>query len=467
MMSAKNDMKENIIEKKKSDWYAIIGSLVIIGALIVVSMISVMSEVSMNPDEWDVKECLEWGMTHWIWPDMRAEDLSSTYSWYGYTKVCNYTPYFLIAGKIAYVTKPVIEGIHESLPWFRFPNLCLMFMMSIIIIKGLKEKKYLLLGFGVCAQAWYIFGYVTADALDFVWAFVSIYLLADDDSFLWKTIKKDSLSVISCVVLGMLYGFMLLGKPYYYANMVLTFIVLLIHLVKSSFEERKTLWIRYLVIVFACGLMFVGRWGIDRYYYGSEKAQIKEEMMEIYASDDKKPSATPDEQDVTYHMASKGYSVVELFKYDEHWLAKSYRSFVSARVTIDEDNWYYLIIGVLYFGIYIWIGLEMLGVTGKARAANLKSENTIIFIGATLLNIGGVVASIMNSYLIDSQAQGRYLLPIALTTCYLGSRVPCLWKNKHFKLLVLTTSAISIMYFGLFDSRKLIDVSYVLQTYGG
>lgn len=457
-----DSMNDNII-KGDRDYFRIIASLVIIGAFLVVVMISFLSEWGVHPDEWDVKPCLDWGMTHWIWPDMRSKGLGDTYSWYGYTKVCNYTPYFLIAGKIASVFNQ-FEGL---LTYFRMPNLLLMGLMLVVMLRGLKEKRYLMLAFGMCVQAWYIFAYVTADALDFVWAFLAVYMLADEDSYLWKTLNRTTFGINTigrCILLGLLYGMILLGKPYYYATLALTFVILLLHLVKSSFDERNRLWKRYILILAVSGLVFAGRFGLDLHYYGTQKAEVKLEVAEKYASPDKKPSAPVEEQDVTWHMASKGYKVTDLFEYDEDWGKCSYRSFVSSRITTSGDDWYYVCMAVLYIVIYVWIGVSTFGSGGVVSG---RKTNVIIFVTGTILSVGGVVASIMNSYLIDSQSQGRYLLPIALTTAYLGSRVPKVWKNKYFCGLVLCAACLSIIYFGLFDSRALIDLGYVRETFLG
>ena len=72
-----------------------------------------------------------------------------------------------------------------------------------------------------------------------------------------------------------------------------------------------------------------------------------------------------------------------------------------------------------------------------------------------------MAASVLNSYIIDSQPQGRYLLPITLATCYLGARARKLMDHRGFRALVLTAACISLLYFGLFASRKLIDLGYV------
>ncbi|MCR4990335.1 MAG: hypothetical protein K6A38_05655 [Lachnospiraceae bacterium] len=444
--------KDHETARTKHDIYSVVSILILLGSLLVITMISFLSEFGHHPDEYDVKECLNWGITHWIWPDMRTVGigLGDTYSWYGYTKVCNYTPYFLIAGKIAWPFKLFMD----VLPWYRMPNLLLAILLMFILIKRLKDKPYLMLGFGVCVQAWYIFSYVTADAQDFLLTFISIMLLCDKESLLWKTIdsedEKRSKIVLQCILLGLLYGLILLGKYYYYANVMLAFIVLVSYMIKqTSPEVRKKLLLRYILIAGTCAAVWLGRCLIDVHYYGFDRNSAKIEMAEKYASPDKKPSTPVEEQDVTWKMASKGYTIADFFKINDTWFARTFRSFASCRITVTGDNFYYVIIALLYIFVYTFIGIYL-----------CREGNAFLFIFGTLLNISGVVASLGFSYISDCQPQGRYLLPIVLTTCYLGSLSRSLWNNKVFRYAVLLTGVMSVAYFGLKDSRELIDLTY-------
>ena len=467
----KSRIKENI--------FTYISALVIIGAFIVVAMVSFLSELGVHPDEFDVKMCMDWCMNRFIWPDMRltGEGLGDTFSGYGYTKVCNYSPYFLIFSKIAYVFKQFMD----VLPYYRMPNLLLMAVICVYMLKKIKDHNYLMLGFGICIQAWYIFSYVTADAEDFLLGFFAIALLADEDSFLWRTLygrtgvdrissKSDSSEdihmsssaesvsddritvrvVLSCVALGIMYGLMLLGKPYYYATLMLTFIVLVWRLIKSEINIRKQLLTRYILIAGVAFAIFAGRATLDFHYYGFDKASAEQQMSEQYSDYDKNPLTPIEEQEPTYHMASKGYSIVDFFRYSPDWFELSFRSFASYSVYRDGHDLYYRVMAGLYLLIYVWLGIYLCN-TGEKR----------IFIIVTLLNIGSIVASILNSYLIDCQPQGRYLLPITLATCYLGARARKLMDHRGFRGLVLITACLSVSYFGLFASRKLIDLGYV------
>ena len=99
------------------DWFALISTAVIAGALLVVCIIGLFSALGLHPDEWDVKACLDYGMTHFLPPDMRDPAVAQTYSGYGYTKLENYTWYFYLAGKIALLFKTMFC----SLAYYREP----------------------------------------------------------------------------------------------------------------------------------------------------------------------------------------------------------------------------------------------------------------------------------------------------------------------------------------------------------
>ncbi len=451
-------------------WFTVISVLVIIGAFLVACMISMLSEFGKHPDEYDVRACMDWCMNRWIWPDMRqmGTGLGNTYSGYGYTKVCNYTPYFLIFSKIS----RIFMQFMGDFPYFRVPNLILMAIMTVYIVRKLRDNNWLMLGFGICVQAWYIFSYVTADAEDFLLAFIGIAMLADRDSLLWKTVgtapspdgpnrsalhpvdlhPTDVHCIISCILLGILYGLMLLGKPYYYATLVLTLIVLTHSLIKSEINNRKRILTRYILILVVALAIWGGRALLDVHYYGLDKAQAKAEMSAMYSDYDKNPTTPVEEQAPTYHMASKGYALTELFEYQPKWFALSYKTYVAASIYYDGHMVFFTIMAILYIAIYSSLGIYL-----------CRNGDTPLFILVTVLNVGSVAASVLNSWLIDCQPQGRYLLPIALSTCYLGSRARGLWEKRAFCLTVLTAACISLLFFGLVETRTLIDLGYVRE----
>ena len=80
--------------------------------------------------------------------------------------------------------------------------------------------------------------------------------------------------------------------------------------------------------------------------------------------------------------------------------------------------------GLLYLALFAGIGIATF-----RQPDNLQGK--IRFVICTLLMVGELAASIVNSWLIESMAQGRYLLPCILIAGYLASTVPELFQKKN------------------------------------
>lgn len=424
------------------DWLTLSATAVMAGALLVVAVIGLFSDLGLHPDEWDVKSCLDYGMTHFLPPDMRDPEVSNTYSWYGYTKLDNYTWYFFIAGKAALL----FQKLFYALPYYRIPNILLFAAIALIVVRNVKEKKWLTVAFGICVQAWYIFSYTTADALDFLWSFLAVYELSFENSLLCKTVTAPRITcriLLKLILLGVLFGMIALGKPNYLSILALAFFVLVFRLAQEKDKTKRSyLWRNYFIIVGVFLLTFTFRASFDLIHYGFDKASVEEQMAIQYCSPDKNPLTPIEEQSASWHMMSKGATLADFFAENPEWFAMTYKSFCGITQLTDTDTWYYILMGILYAGIFISVAV-----------ATFRQKNNfwgrMEFAVGTLLMIGGVVASILNSYIIDSQAQGRYLLPLILIAGYLASRTPELFEKKYFRALLIAAGFFSVAFFGL------------------
>lgn len=429
-------------ENGRFDLLTLLVTAVMAGALFVVVVIGIFSEFGLHPDEWDVKSCLDYGMTHFLPPDMRDPEVANTYSWYGYTKLDNYTWYFFIAGKVALL----FQKLFYALPYYRIPNILLFAAIALIVVRNVKEKKWLAVVFAICVQAWYIFSYVTADALDFFWSFLAIYELSFKDSLLYRAVAVKKLtpkSLAPLLLLGALFGMIALGKPNYLSILALAFFVLVFRLAQEKDKAaRSVLWRNYFIIVGVFALTFLFRASFDLIHYGFDKASVEEQMAIEYCSPDKNPLTPVEEQSVSWHMMSKGATLKDFFAENPEWFAMSYKSFCGITQLTDTDTWYYVLMGILYAGIFISIAVDTF-----RQKDNLWGR--VEFIIGALLMAGGVIASVLNSYIIDSQAQGRYLLPLILIAGYLASRTPALFEKKYFRALLIAAGFLSVAFFGL------------------
>lgn len=411
-------------------------------ALLVVASIGLFSQLGLHPDEWDVKDCLDYGMTHFLPPDMRDPEVAKTYSGYGYTKLDNYTWYFFIAGKVALLS----QKMFYALPYYRIPNILLFAAAAFFFVRHIKKNGWLMIAFGICVQAWYIFSYTTADALDFCWSFLAVYQLSVKDSLLRRTIHAPQItrsSLPGFLLLGILYGMIALGKPNYLSLLALTFFVLLFELIQEKDRQKRGCLMRnYLTIVGIFLLVFLFRAGFDLLHYGLDKPEVSQAMAIAYCSPDKNPLTPASEQGVSWHMMSKGATLADFFAENPDWFAMSYKSFCGISPLADGDTWYYAAMGILYAVIMISIGIDTF-----RQKDNLLGRLT--FITGALLMAGGIVASVLNSYIIDSQAQGRYLLPLVLIAAYLASCTPQLFKRRYFRTALILAGLLSVAFFGL------------------
>jgi len=141
-------------------------------------------------------------------------------------------------------------------------------------------------------------------------------------------------------------------------------------------------------------------------------------------------------------MYAKGDSIMEVFRENPDWFSMTYKSFCGLLQDHSTASWYYWCMGGLYFALFAGAAFY------SFRKGGTLSDR-IIFSTGSLLMVGELLASILNSWLIDSMAQGRYLLPDILIFGYLVSRVPGLTQKRWYRALLTAAGVLSVAYFGL------------------
>lgn len=423
------------------DWFSFLSTGVMAGAFLAVCAIGLFSDLGLHPDEWDVKACLEYGMTHFFPPDMRDPEVAGTYSGYGYTKLENYTWYFFLAGKVALL----FQKLFYALPWWRMPNLLLFAAMAFFFVRNIRRHNWLMVSFGICAQAWYIFSYTTADALDFVWSFCILYELAEENSLLNRSLRAPgsiSGSLPGLLPAGVLFGMIFLGKQNYWSIPAFAFVLFLSRLLGEKEKDRRLrLLQKYGCILAVVAAVILCRAGFDLAHYGLQKSEVKYEMAVQHSDYDKNPATPPAEQAPSYHMYAKGASLSDFFAENPEWLSMSYKSFCGLIQDNDTGLWYYLAMGIVYAVLMVSIGIWVF--------RNAPLQEKWIYVCGILLMAGSLAASIVNSYVIDSQAQGRYLLPALLLAGFLASRAPKLLQKPGIRALLCAGGLLSMFYFCL------------------
>ena len=409
-----------------------------VAATLAVLVIGLRSELGMHPDEWDVFACLKYGMSHILPPDIRDPEVQSTFSGYGYTKLANGTYYFLIAGKVAAIAK----FFYEAGNWFRIPNILLFLAMGYLYVKNIKKRNYLVLALGMSVQAWYIFSYVTADALDFFFSFLVLLALTDEDGMLIELLTNGitKKNWWKGVLLGVLFGMVFIGKQNYWTILGLAFIVLLFRLIRTPKDSKKGLLRTYIFILIVFVVTVGTRYGIDFAHYGTHESEIKYEYDVMYADYDKNPETPKQDRHPTYKMYENGYAISDLFEESTHWFRDTFHSFCGLLEDYETSQMYYTFMGLLY----IVVIMTLLG--HSVSAGKSKSEKTELLLIFALLLVN-LLASIGNSYFSDSMAQGRYLLAMVLILSYLGFRNPEAFKKRYFTVSVILLNVLQVWYY--------------------
>lgn len=431
-------MLDDIFDSSKGVFVpiAVIGFVI---ATITVMLIAFRTPLGgLHPDEYDVVECLKYGMNHLIPPDIRDPEVAGTFSGYGYTKLENGTYYFLIAGKVAALAKL----LWATGNWWRIPNVLLFLGMAVIFFKNIRKKNYLVLTLGISVQAWYIFSYTTADALDFFFSFLVLMLLTDEESMLNKLIRDGLMSknIIKAILIGVLFGMVFIGKQNYWAILLLAFVALLFKLLDAPKEERGRIWKVY-IFVLAVFVVTVGtRYAFDFAHYGMNGSKIKDELIVQYSAYDRNPTTPVQDLAVSWKMYAHGYSIADFFAEIPMWFTNSFHSFCGLLNDYETSQVYFSFAGFLY----CFIMIVLAGITVRKDASKRTKIEVFICMGIMALS---VIVSIGNSYFVDSQYQGRYLLPMALTLGYIGYKTPEAFEKKYFKAAVIILNVLCVWYF--------------------
>lgn len=408
-------------------------------ATIAVMLIAFRTEIGgPHPDEYDVVECLKYGMNHLIPPDIRAPEVADTFTGYGYTKLENGTYYFLLAGKIAALAK----FLWAAGNWWRVPNVLLFLVMAYIFFKNIRKKNWLVLALGISVQAWYIFSYTTADALDFFFSFLVLMLLTDEESMLNRLIKDGitSRNIVKAILIGVLFGMVFIGKQNYWAILLLAFVVLLFKLLASSKEERGRIWKVYIVLIVVFVVTVGTRYAFDFAHYGMNGSKIKNDLIIQYSAYDRNPTSPVQDLVVSWQMYGHGYSIADFFAEIPTWFTNSFHSFCGLLSDYETPQTYYSLVGLLY----CFIMIILIGITTRKEAPLREKIEVFICVGIMALSI---VVSVGNSYFVDSQFQGRYLLPMALTLGYIGYKTPEAFEKKYFRAAVIVLNVLNVWYF--------------------
>ena len=423
-------------EERSLDLADVVLGLAAAGAVLLMIFTVVYGDHRLNPDEWESRDAVRYyeEADHVLPPDVRDEDVSSTIGTYGTTRLAEKTPYYFYAGKLA----ALFSGEHVE----RLFGLCLGVGLAVFVLSQLRKNRYLTAVFFLTPQVWYLYSYCTSDALDYAVSVLVLYQLACEKSMLNRLLRKGAQKKDwwRLLLLGLLFGHVMLAKANYYVILIYAFFMLLVPFLEANREKKRQLFVTCLWIALAALAVLGARYLVDILHYGFEKDAVIMQIREARAVDGLRPQDSPEAQAWSFQMYRKGVSFWKMFT--EYGLLGSLlhsAAGVYGGMKIQGPRWYYLAMGAVYVVLYVLTGISVWKEGGKSGRRKWM-----------LLHVTAAVSFLLvlyNAYFVDFQPQGRYLLPVFVMA---GQGLSCgrgLTEKRIFQILICAAELLSLYSF--------------------
>lgn len=421
-------------EERSLDLADTILAFVAAGALLLMFFTVLYGDHRLNPDEWESRDAVRYYTDHNLPPDIRDEEVSPTIGTYGTTRLAEKTPYYFYAGKLF----SLFQGEHME----RLFGLCLGVALVLFVLSQLRKNRYLAAVFFLTPQVWYLYSYCTSDALDYAVSVLVLYQLACEKSMLNQLLRRgvEKRDWGRILLLGILFGHVLMAKANYYVILIYAFLMLLVPFLQADREGKRRLFRAYLWIVLAAFLVLGLRLLVDFVHYGFGKGEVVMQLWTEYAVDELNPKAPPEEQAWYFMMYRHGTSFWD-FLTEYGFFGSLFRSTlgVYGGMKITGASWYYLSMAVVYGLLYVMTVCSVWKRGGKSGRQSLLLLHLPVLVSFLLV--------LYNGYFVDFQPQGRYLLPVFIMVGHGLSLDREFTKRKSFQVLLLAAAVLSLYSF--------------------
>ena len=420
----------------------------ILAAVLLCFYIGGRSPFWLNPDEYEVRAAVRYYETNWMPPDIRSDEISDAFAVYGTSRHSEFNTFYFWAGKIGQFFK---DAALQS----RWLNMALFAVMAAIIVKYCRKYFALLFVLLLTPQLWYIYSYTTSDALDFFWGFLCIFQLMKEDSTLNQLLegKTSRKQILGYILLSLLFVNLFWAKLSFYPILFFVFLILLIRLFDKKAEERKVLLKKYLTLAGLIFAIFAVRYMVTDFgYYGFDKYGVVNEVMELRATYEYKPSTPPQEQAGSIYLYNKGVTLSHFFgkmQFNQN-LFRTFAGFFG-NYNFGMGSWYYIVMGALYIALFGCLIYELVKMKDKKKWMEFAA--VCICIGLQYLLI------FINGYFVDFQPQGRYMLPALLYVVYLVYTCKDSRNNKAIRLILCATCVLSVYAYFAVGAANMIPLN--------
>jgi len=401
--------------------------------MLIVTMAGISKE-NAHPDEYVHLSATKYYSDNWLPPEISDPAIDNTFSVYGISRLNNGEVYYLFAGKF-----------NKLLESFKFSNylglrLFNVFLFGCIFIYSLKNVTVRLVALPllISPQIWYIFSYCTSDAFALFVAFVAAWQFADSKSLLNSYLRGEGwLSrVAGVVLLGILFGVLLLLKKNYYPFIALLYLCLAVKIffTEEFYWERRDVIVRLLAVTLLGVAIFSARVGADYVVNGSDRQHKIETLQEQKALTIYKPSTPLEEKHPFLQRKDRGTTWQEIVRGDR-WGEICFES------SFGVFGYFTISGSLIYYDLVRWTGICLLVfVVGSImlRGGVVGGGTALSVVG---LSLALICVSFYHSWTVDFQPQGRYLFPILPMFGIL-----CGWHHRamHRPILIFL---VSVMFF--------------------
>lgn len=423
----------------------------VLAAVVMTVYVGLRSPFWLNPDEYDVKAAVLYYFSHFMPPDIRSDIINDSFPVYGTSRHFEFNMFYFYAGKLG-------QFFSDAAVQIRLFSLILFGIMAALVIRNIRKNYALLFVFLLTPQVWYIFSYSTSDALDFFMGFLCLYELVEKDSMLNRLLRESfrKRHLLYYALLSVLFLHIFWAKMTFYTILMFLFFILLIRMLFQEKKERGELFRKYLILAGLTLALFALRYMITDFpHYGFDKLGAVAEVTERQAEYGYKFSTPPMEAAYSMRFFEKGISLGELLtQYDFHTnLFRTFAGFFGS-YAFGAADWYYLVMGTLYLillGRVIWrLWMQKKSIFRWETGA----VSLVCFIQYVMI--------VGNSWFVDFQPQGRYLLPILFFIAYLISRIEHVWEDKLLRTVLVCTSVLSLYAFACVGIPNLVPDMVIL-----
>lgn len=419
--------------------------------LFLVTVMAIITQRNTHPDEYVHIEASKYYQDNWMPPKIEDPAVRHTYSDYGYSRLNTVEVAYFFTGKFQKLLAIFTLDQYWVLRMF---NVSLLIGILFYSIKnpGARPVAAILL---ISPQIWYVFSYCNSDAFAMFIAFLTSCQLVIPDSMLNTFLRQkyEKKFILYVLVVGGLFGCLLLLKQNYYPFIVFVAVFLLLQIFKMDSKESRKLFLYRLLILVAIGVSLFGlRKGVAYYVNGFDyQAKIIAMSGEI-AKPIYSPNTELSKQHLNLHMKARGVSLESLVN-KHRWFEKTFLS------AFGFYGYFTAMASYTYYDVARWTGLSFLLFFFGSIFIRGGAYRSILAFAGLLLSIALIAAALNSSWKNDFQPQGRYLFPIIPILGVLYAHSLKFINKSVFTLFLLAMfliSSYSFIFVGLFKLNRMV-----------